>query len=134
MLDEIPYKYFKRYHNDDDVEVEIYHTNDEDDRPAYCTVVFEFKLEYDASKGSLPIIFTKRFKSKRTYNTSSEFAYFMTTLQDDEESDYDESSDEDDESLGVPVYQETDESSDEDDESLGVPVYQETDESSDDNE
>ena len=93
ILDEVPYKYFKRYHKDDDIEVEIYHTNDEDERSTYCTVVFEFELDYDASKGSLPIIFTKRFKSKITYNTSSAFALFMTTLQYDEEEDDEEEDD-----------------------------------------
>ena len=99
ILDEVPYKYFKRYHKHDDIEINIYHTNDEDDRPTYCTVVFEFELEYDACKGSLPIIFTKNFKSKITYNTSSSFAYFMTTLQDDEESndENDEESNDEDE-------------------------------------
>jgi len=100
ILDEIPYKYFKRYHRDDDIEVNIYHTNDEDDRPTYCTVVFEFKLEYDCSEGSLPLYTTKKFKSKITYNTSSAFALFMTTLrddEDDEESNDEESNDEDDE-------------------------------------
>tara|TARA_R110001592_G_scaffold338236_1_gene625205 strand:- start:7595 stop:7897 length:303 start_codon:yes stop_codon:yes gene_type:complete len=95
ILDEIPYKYFKRYHKDDDIEVNIYHTDDDDDRPTYCTIVFEFELEYDCSKGSLPLYTTKKFKSKITYNTSSPFALFITTLQDDkDEEDSDEDSDE----------------------------------------
>lgn len=83
ILDEVPYKYFKGYHEDDDIEVNIYHTDDEDDRPTYPTIVFEFELQYDCSKGSIPLYATKKFKSKITYNTSSAFAYFITTLQED---------------------------------------------------
>ena len=94
ILDEVPYKCFKKYNDDDDIEVNIYHTDDEDDRPIYCSVVFEFELKYDCSEGSMPLYTTKKFKSKITYNTSSPFAYFMTTLQDeDDEEDDDEDED-----------------------------------------
>ena len=82
ILDEVPYKYFKKNDDDDDIEVNIYHTDDEDDRPTYCTVVFEFELKYDCS--------TKKFKSKITYNTSSPFAYFMTTIQDEDDEEEDD--------------------------------------------
>ena len=92
ILDEIPYKYFKRYDEDDDIEVNIYHTDDDDDRPTYCSVVFDFKLEYDVSEGSMPIIVTKRFKCKITYNTSSPFALFLCSIRD--ECDDEEESDE----------------------------------------
>ena len=81
ILDEVPYKYFKKNDDDDDIEVNIYHTDDDDDRPTFCNVVFEFELEYDT---------TKKFKRKITYNTSSPFAYFMTTIQDEDDEDEDD--------------------------------------------
>jgi hypothetical protein len=60
ILDEVPYKFIKKLHDDDDIEVNIYHIDDDDDRPTYCTVVFEFELEYDCSGGSLPLYAYKK--------------------------------------------------------------------------
>ena len=85
ILDEIPYKYIKNHHDDDDIEVNIYHTNDADDRPTYSTIVFEYSLEYD---------YKRKFKTKITYNTSSPFALFLCGIQEDTEEE--EESDEED--------------------------------------
>ena len=74
ILDEVPYKYIKNHHDDDDIEVNIYHTNDADNRPTYSTIVFEYSFEYD---------YTKKFKTKITYNTSSPFALFLCGIQED---------------------------------------------------
>ena len=96
ILDEVPYKYFKNCDNEDDIEVNIYHIDD-DDRPTYCTVVFEYGLEYDCSGGCMPIYATKKFKTKITYNTSSPFALFLCAIReetDDEDESDDESDDE----------------------------------------
>jgi hypothetical protein len=94
ILDEIPYKYFKRYGEDDDIEVNIYHTDDDDDRPTYCTIVFDFKLEYNCSGGSMPLYATKKFKRKITYNTSSPFALFLCSIKDEGDDEEEESDEE----------------------------------------
>ena len=96
ILDEVPYKYFKRFHDDDDIEVNIYHIDN--DRPAYGTVVFEYEFEYDCSDGCMPIYTTKKFKTKITYNTSSAFALFLYSISedtDDEDTDNEDTDNED---------------------------------------
>ena len=90
ILDEVPYKYFKTHDDDDDIEVNIYHIDDEDDIPTYSTIVFEYSLEYN--------IYTKKFKTKITYNTSSPFALFLFGIQEDtDEEDTDEDDTDEDE-------------------------------------
>jgi hypothetical protein len=98
ILDEVPYKYFKKYDDDDDIDVEIYHIDDDDDRPTYNTIVFEFEFEYDCSGGALPLYTTKKFKRQITYNTSSPFALFLYNIQNDEEEEEESEDTTDDES------------------------------------
>jgi hypothetical protein len=80
ILDEVPYKFFKNCDDEDDIEVNIYHIDN--DKPTYGTVVFEYELEYDCSGGSMPLYTTKKFKTKITYNTSSPFALFLCNIQE----------------------------------------------------
>jgi len=92
ILDEVPYKCFKEYDDEDDIKVNIYDADGYDDRPKYCTVVFEYELRYVCSQGSKPLYATEKFKTKITYNTSSPFALFLHTFHqftdDEDESDY----------------------------------------------
>jgi hypothetical protein len=97
ILDEVPYKYFKNCHDEDDIEVNIYHIEDEDNRPTYSTVVFEYGLEYDCSAGSLPLYTTKKFKTKITYNSSSYFALFLCNICEDDEDENEDEEDKDEE-------------------------------------
>jgi len=93
ILDDVPYKYFKKYNDDDDIEVDIYNDDvDVDERPTYSYITFKFSLEYDCSGGSMPLYTTKQFKIKINYNTSSVFALWLCGLVDDDEED-DESDD-----------------------------------------
>ena len=95
ILDEVPYKFFKNCDDEDDIEVNIYHIDN--DKPTYGTVVFEYELKYDCSGGSMPLYTTKKFKTKITYNTSSPFALFLCAIReetDDEDESDDESDDE----------------------------------------
>lgn len=96
ILDEVPYKCLKKHHDDDDIKVYIYHKNDDDIPVGYNIIVFEFELTYNCSKGIMPLYTTKKFKKEITYSTSSSLAYFLTTLEEDDDSDEDDSDNEND--------------------------------------
>ena len=61
ILDDVSYKYFKKLHDEDDIEIKIYHIDD-DDRPTYWTAVFEFDLKYDCIEGCMPLYKKVTFK------------------------------------------------------------------------
>jgi len=94
ILDDVKYKYFKELDDDDEIVVHVYYIDD-DDRPTYCTAVFNFDLKYDCSGGSLRLEAEVTFDVKKTYNTSSPFALMLIDLQ--EENDKEESEEEEEE-------------------------------------
>ena len=97
ILDDVPYKCFKKYDDDDEIDVEIYYKEGEINCPSWSSIVFEFELRYDISEGCLPLYATEKFKKEITFNNSSPFALFLCDIHEEEEEEEEESEEEESE-------------------------------------
>ena len=95
LFDTIPYKDIKKIVKmDDDTDFEVEIKDLPNDSGYMCSTSFTFKIEIDISRGSLPLRVEKEYCVIKEYNSSSEMALFILTLEYEEEEEEEEQEEE----------------------------------------
>ena len=86
LFDDIPYKFIKSYHDDDDVEVDIKDMGGNNYNR--CTTKFTFELKINVSGGCMPIWNNMEFTVVKEYDSTSPYAlHIIENLWEEEDED-----------------------------------------------